>query len=201
MARILGGNASRLEVYALFVAAVVLIGGGISGAIVVTSSDSSPAPVAVAEATTTTAAAVTTIQVAPGATPSPPVQTPRQAAPSTSIYQDPTPVTVSPAQPVQDFSAYCTMPEINGIYDEDMSGPVYWRAVDYVDLFSPTTCPRGLIAGVGFCIDSNLGDNQFRILNQSPAAGTLVHRSLGSISYVIAANSVGSGHTGSNDPC
>jgi hypothetical protein len=201
MAKIFGGSASRLEVYALFAAAVVLIGGGVAGAVVVTSSDSSPAPVAVAEATTTTAAAVTTIQVAPGATPSPPVQAPRQAAPSTSIYQDPTPVTVSPAQPVQDFSAYCTMPAINGIYDEDMSGPVYWRAVDYVDLFSPTTCPRGLITGVGFCIDSNLVDNQFRILSQSPAAGTLVHRSLGSISYVIAANSVGSGHTGSNNPC
>jgi len=46
VAKILGGNASRLEVYALFVAAVVLIGGGISGAIVVTSSDSKPAEVA-----------------------------------------------------------------------------------------------------------------------------------------------------------
>jgi hypothetical protein len=46
MARILGGNASRLEVYALFAAAVVLIGGGVAGAVVVTSSDSKPAEVA-----------------------------------------------------------------------------------------------------------------------------------------------------------
>ena len=43
MAKIFGGSASRLEVYALFVAAVVLIGGGISGAVVLTSSDSKPA--------------------------------------------------------------------------------------------------------------------------------------------------------------
>lgn len=39
MAKIFGGSASRVEVYALFVAAVVLIGGGIGGAIVVSSDD------------------------------------------------------------------------------------------------------------------------------------------------------------------
>jgi len=201
MAKIFGGSASRLEVYALFVAAVVLIGGGIGGAIVVTSSDSSPTPIATSEATTTTSEVVTTIQNAPEAIAPPQAQTPRQAAPPGSIYEDPTPITVTPSQPIQDFSAYCTMPEINGIHDEDMSGAVYWRAVDYVDLLSPTSCPRGLIVGVGFCIDSTLGDNQFRILNQSPASGTLIHRSLGSISYVIAANSPESGHTGNNNPC
>jgi hypothetical protein len=46
MAKIFGGSASRLEVYALFAAAVVLIGGGVAGAVVVTSSDSKPAEVA-----------------------------------------------------------------------------------------------------------------------------------------------------------
>ena len=40
MAKVFGGSASRLEVYALFAAAVVLIGGGVAGAVVVTSSDS-----------------------------------------------------------------------------------------------------------------------------------------------------------------
>ncbi|CAB4346707.1 MAG: hypothetical protein F2567_08815 [Actinobacteria bacterium] len=54
MAKIFGGSASRLEVYALFVAAVVLIGGGIAGAIVVTSDGSSPSQVAVVETSTTT---------------------------------------------------------------------------------------------------------------------------------------------------
>ena len=42
MAKIFGGSASRLEVYALFAAAVVLIGGGVAGAVVVTSSGSNP---------------------------------------------------------------------------------------------------------------------------------------------------------------
>ncbi len=45
MAKIFGGSASRLEVYALLAAAVVLIGGGVAGAVVVTSSDSNPAEV------------------------------------------------------------------------------------------------------------------------------------------------------------
>ena len=39
MAKIFGGSASRLEMYGLFVAAVVLIGGGVSGAIVLSSND------------------------------------------------------------------------------------------------------------------------------------------------------------------
>ena len=42
MAKIFGGSASRFELYALFVAAVVLIGGGVSGAIVLSQSDSNP---------------------------------------------------------------------------------------------------------------------------------------------------------------
>jgi hypothetical protein len=46
VAKIFGGSASRLEMYGLFVAAVILIGGGISGAVVLTSSDSKPAEVA-----------------------------------------------------------------------------------------------------------------------------------------------------------
>jgi len=45
MAKIFGGSASRLEMYGLFVAAVILIGGGISGAVVLTSSDSKTAEV------------------------------------------------------------------------------------------------------------------------------------------------------------
>jgi hypothetical protein len=53
VAKIFGGSASRLEVYALFAAAVVLIGGSIGGAIVVTSSDSKPAEVAQVSADTT----------------------------------------------------------------------------------------------------------------------------------------------------
>ena len=53
MARIFGGSASRLEVYALFAAAVVLIGGGISGAVVLTSSDSKPVEVAQVSVDTT----------------------------------------------------------------------------------------------------------------------------------------------------
>lgn len=63
MAKIFGGSASRLEVYALFVAAVVLIGGSIGGAIVVTSGDGGSAPVADMETTTTS---VTTTVFASG---------------------------------------------------------------------------------------------------------------------------------------
>jgi hypothetical protein len=66
MTKILGERASRLEVYALFVAAVVLIGGGIGGAIFLTddspgSSNSAPATVAstLQPATTTTAVRTT----------------------------------------------------------------------------------------------------------------------------------------------
>jgi hypothetical protein len=40
MAKIFGGSASRLEVYALFAAAVVLIGGGVAGAVALSQSDS-----------------------------------------------------------------------------------------------------------------------------------------------------------------
>ena len=53
MAKIFGGSASRLEVYALFAAAVVLIGGGVAGAVVVTSSGSKPAEVAQTSVDTT----------------------------------------------------------------------------------------------------------------------------------------------------
>ena len=42
MAKIFGGSASRLEMYALFAAAVVLIGGGVAGAVVLSQSDSNP---------------------------------------------------------------------------------------------------------------------------------------------------------------
>jgi hypothetical protein len=75
MAKIFGGSASRLEVYALFVAAVVLIGGSIGGAIVVTSGDGGSAPVAVVETTTTTvtttaiAGEEASLQLAPSLTP------------------------------------------------------------------------------------------------------------------------------------
>jgi len=63
MARKLGGTASRFEVYALFIAAVVLIGGGIGGAIVVTN-DSGTADVsgtALVETTTTVEVATTIV--------------------------------------------------------------------------------------------------------------------------------------------
>lgn len=48
MAKILGGSASRTELYGLFIAAVILIGGGVSGAVALTSSDQTPSE-AVAE--------------------------------------------------------------------------------------------------------------------------------------------------------
>lgn len=73
MAKIFGGSASRLEMYALFVAAVVLIGGGIGGAIVVTSSDSKPAEVAQVSVDTTVADTTPT-QAAAG-TSAPPAST------------------------------------------------------------------------------------------------------------------------------
>ena len=78
MAKIFGGSASRLEVYALFVAAVVLIGGGVAGAVVVTSSDSKPAEVAQVSVDTTvvdtTVVDTTSTQAAAG-TSAPPAST------------------------------------------------------------------------------------------------------------------------------
>jgi hypothetical protein len=66
MAKIFGGSASRLEVYALFAAAVVLIGGGISGAVVLTSSDSKPAEVAQSAVEATVASIVPSTPSNPG---------------------------------------------------------------------------------------------------------------------------------------
>jgi hypothetical protein len=48
MAKVLGGSASRAEVYGLFITAVILVGGGVSGAIVLTSGSDSPREAATA---------------------------------------------------------------------------------------------------------------------------------------------------------
>lgn len=193
MARIFGGSASRLEVYALFVAAVVLIGGGIGGAIVVTSSDSSPTPIATAEATTTTSEVVTTIQNAPEAIAPPQAQTPRQAAPPGSIYEDPTPITVTPSQPIQDFSAYCTMPNLLRYFapqpGQSYSGiPI--QPVAYA--IAEAGCSENPFAfGFSFtrdeCIEVQM-PSEFvaRVIQQTPAAGTLVHKTFGRIDLKVA---------------
>ena len=83
MANIFGGSASRLEVYALFVAAVVLIGGGIAGAIIVTSDDTNPAAVAQALVDTT----VVDTSVAPTTAP-PVVTTPAATPPPAAAQRD-----------------------------------------------------------------------------------------------------------------
>jgi hypothetical protein len=99
MAKIFGGSASRLEVYTLFVAAVVLIGGGIGGAIVLTSSDSKPAEVAQESVETTvvdTTAAPTT---------APPVPAPEASMPPPAAAPRPSPApTVDYAQQYLDLS-------------------------------------------------------------------------------------------------
>jgi hypothetical protein len=80
MAKIFGGSASRLEVYALFAAAIVLIGGGIAGAVVVTSSDSKPPDVAQVSVDTTVVES--TVVDAMGASSAPTVAGPGANTPS-----------------------------------------------------------------------------------------------------------------------
>lgn len=59
--KLLGGRASRAEVYGLFIAAIVLVGGGVGGAIAFTNSDPFPGVTSTAPADTNST---------PGATPS-----------------------------------------------------------------------------------------------------------------------------------
>jgi hypothetical protein len=86
MAKIFGGSASRLEVYALFAAAVVLIGGGVAGAVVVTSNDSKPAEVA-QESVDATVVDITVVDTA-GAPTAPTVAAPGATSPSISGLTD-----------------------------------------------------------------------------------------------------------------
>jgi len=190
MAKIFGGSASRLEVYALFAAAVVLIGGSVAGAVVVTSSDSKPAEVAQASVDTTvaptTVVPTTTPVTEPGATTPPTTAAqrfynPEPQAPVTSYPNQPV-QTVAP-QPIQDYSAYCTMPNLVGI-----SGHVFSQNLG-TDALRAANCLMN--APVRWCVDSSLvprantvsGIAQVR--SQSPQPGTLIHRSLGTVLVTV----------------
>ena len=193
MAKSFGGSASRLEVYALFVAAVVLIGGGVAGAVVVTSSDSKPAEVAQVSVDTTvvdTTAVDTAVAPAPDGTTSPTTTAqryynPEPQAPVTSYPNQPV-QTVAP-QPIQDYSAYCTMPNLVGIEDSTsfLGAPLVEMAM--------TGAGCSLKATANWCFDPSLEAKSLAryegfaiVLSQTPSAGTLIHRSLGSASFRIA---------------
>jgi hypothetical protein len=183
MAKIFGGSASRLEVYALFVAAVVLIGGGIGGAIVVTSGDETSAPTTVVEISSTTVTTAVPVEVtAPSTTAAPAVdQLPRP----TTRYVEPPPVTSVPDQPVQDFSAYCTMPDVVGVWA--YKSPGYGvGGISYAgEVIRDAGCPGVSLVKL-VCYDPTLGaPGTIRITSTNPIAGTLVHRSLGSISIEL----------------
>ena len=192
MAKIFGGSASRLEVYALFAAAVVLIGGGVAGAVVVTSSDSKPAEIAQVSVDTT----VVDTTVVPGATTPPTTAPPRQTSPTTTIYQDPVPVTVTPSQPIQDFSAYCTMPNLLRYFapQPTFSGiPIQPVALAIVE----AGCSENMNAfGFSFtrdeCIEPQMPSNYVaRVIQQNPAAGTLLHKTFGRVHLRVAISPVG----------
>ena len=193
MAKIFGGSASRLEVYALFVAAVVLIGGGVAGAVVVASSDSKPAEVTQVSVDTTVVDTSIPPTTAPPAAEGPTSPTtaaqryynPEPQAPVTSYPNQPV-QSVAP-QPVQDYSAYCTMPNLVGIEDSAsfLGAPLVEMAMTRAGCllnatanwcFDPSLETKSLARFEGFAI----------VLSQTPSAGTLIHRSLGSASFRIA---------------
>jgi hypothetical protein len=178
MAKIFGGSASRLEVYALFVAAVVLIGGGISGAIVVTSGDETSSPVTVVETSSTTVTTAVPVEVTAPTTTEPTVN---QLPTSTTRYVEPPPVTVTPEQPIQDFSAYCTMPNMIGTFTGTGQNPPSmldgFNAVNRK--LRESNCPIG--NQIRVCYTDSLPLGTLKIVIQDPSPGTLVHSSLGII--------------------
>ena len=192
MAKIFGGSASRLEVYALFAAAVVLIGGSVAGAVVVTSGGETSAPVTVVETSSTTTTAVL-VEIAPSTTAAPSVnQTPRP----TTGYVEPPPVTVTPEQPIQDFSAYCTMPNLLRYFapQPSYSGiPIQPVAI----AIGEAGCSDNPFAfGFSFtrdeCIEPQMPSNFVaRVIQQTPAAGTLLHKTFGRIHVLVAISPVG----------
>jgi hypothetical protein len=189
MAKIFGGSASRLEVYALFVAAVVLIGGGIGGAIVVTSSDSKPAEVAQVSVDTTVVD-TTVVDTLTTTTTTAPAQESQSAAPTTR-YVEPPPVTVTPDQPVQDFSAYCTMPNLIGTWALGGNGNPWLHHEVIGRKLSAAGC--GVPVEKNWCISDSVPLGFFRIVSQDPAPGTLVHRSLGTASIRVEHSSASYG--------
>lgn len=158
------------------------VGGGISGAIVVTAGTDAAAPEPIAPATT--AVEPTTTTSAPGtATTASPAPAP---APSTTAYEPP-PVTVTPAQPVQDFTAYCTVPNLVGTWlrPQLVQGNFFHVVVN--EMLRDADCGGQLPAGYDntLCVDPTVPADSVRILAQDPAPGTLVHKLLGSVSYTM----------------
>ena len=199
MAKIFGGSASRLEMYALFVAAVVLIGGGISGAVVLTSSDSKPAEVAQVSVDTTvvdttvvdtTVVDTTVVDTLTTTTTTAPAQESQSAAPTTR-YVEPPPVTVTPDQPVQDFSAYCTMPNLIGTWSLGGTDNPWEHHIVVGRKLSEAGC--GVPVEKNWCISDSVPLGFFGIVSQDPAPGTLVHRSLGTISIRVEHSSASYG--------
>ena len=187
MAKIFGGSASRLEVYALFAAAVVLIGGSVAGAVVVTSGGETSAPVTVVETSSTTTTAVL-VGIAPSTTAAPSVnQTPRP----TTGYVEPPPVTVAPEQPIQDFSAYCTMPNLIGTWSLGGTDNPWEHHIVVGRKLSEAGC--GVPVEKNWCISDSVPLGFFRIVSQDPAPGTLVHRSLGTASIRVEHSSASYG--------
>ena len=181
MAKIFGGSASRLEVYALFAAAVVLIGGGVAGAVVVASGGETSAPVTVVETSSTTVP----VEMAPSTTAAPPVS---QLTRPTTSYTEPPPVTVTPEQPIQDFSAYCTMPNMIGIITgQNPNDPISGLSAVRQKI-TDAGCPY---SGFQYCFTDSLPANTVRIVSQEPSPGTLVHRSFGTVTLSGEGTSVG----------
>jgi hypothetical protein len=184
MAKIFGGSASRLEVYALFAAAVVLIGGSVAGAVVVTSGGETSTPVTVVETSSTTTTAVP-VEIAPSTTAAPSVnQTPRP----TTRYVEPPPVTVAPEQPIQDFSAYCTMPNMIGTFTGQNPNDSISAFSAVMKKITDAGCPY---SGFQQCFTDSLPANTVRIVSQEPSPGTLVHRSFGTVTLSGEVTSVG----------
>jgi hypothetical protein len=191
VAKIFGGSASRLEVYALFAAAVVLIGGGVAGAVVVTSSgDETSTPVTVVETTSTTATTAVPVEVTAPSTTSAPINQPQLPSPR---YVDPPPVTVTPDQPVQDFSAYCVMPDVLGIWTWRTPGYGVGGITHVGEAIRDAGCPF-TNSGIVCYTDSLSGRGTTRVVSQDPSPGTLVHRSFGTINLVRQESSEGIGN-------
>jgi hypothetical protein len=194
MAKVFGGSASRLEVYALFVAAVVLIGGGVSGAIVLASNFDSSAPANVSTATTAPVEEI--LSAATGINTDDSVssdgtelpnrigQRIGEAAPVGPSQDSVAALAISPTttQPILDSSLYCVMPDFIGDHNgggrvEELLTTGFWGLIGY-EFFVANS--GGCLARPGpestVCVFREGPHGAWVGISQDPAPGTLMRK-------------------------
>jgi hypothetical protein len=95
---------------------------------------------------------------------------------------------VTPEQSIQDFSAYCTMPNMIGIITgQNPNDPISGLSAVRQKI-TDAGCPY---SGFQYCFTDSLPANTVRIVSQEPSPGTLVHRSFGTVTLSGEGTSVG----------